>query len=109
LWLRLWLLKLWLRLWLLKLRLRLWLLKLRLRLWLLKLWLRLWLLIPRLCSLDLWLCSLDLRFLLLDLWRWSGLILLLLLFVRGGPNDHRDHHQNQKCKPLPRDIMTSFA
>jgi hypothetical protein len=60
-----------------------------------------------LLPLDLGSLLLDLGFLLLDLWR--GRILLLLLVARGGPNEHGDHQQKQKCKPLPQDILTSFA
>jgi hypothetical protein len=66
----------------------------------------------RLLPLDLGFLLLGLRFLLLGL-RFLLLALcrgriLLLILVRGGPNEHRDHQQKQKCKPLPQGILTSF-
>jgi hypothetical protein len=112
------LLDLWLLCTSLKLRLRLWRLILWLYLWLLIRWLWLRLLILWLYSVNLGLWSLDLGLLLLDSWLWSGRILLLLfllppfllpLFLLGGPNEHRDHQQKQKCKSLPQSITASFA
>jgi hypothetical protein len=87
-----------LNLWLRSLDLGLW--PLDLGLWPLNL--GLWPLNLGLWPLDLGLWPLGLGLLLLGL-SFLGLLRghsLLLLFLLGGPNEHRDHQQ-KKCKPLP--------